>query len=146
MAEITKEAPDYIPAWIRQAEIALAEQRYDDCESLLNNALAHDTDNYDALFLRARMYLARGKVDKGVTELSRLSALYDQSPEVFYQLGVAEAATNASTALPPSFSARRAVMVASRCEVAAMPFSAWTGERPGRSKARNGFSGDISGG
>jgi tetratricopeptide (TPR) repeat protein len=103
MAEISKEAPDYIPAWIRQAEIALAEQRYDDCDSLLNNALAHDVDNYDALFMRGRLYLATGKIDKGVAEFSRMAALYDQSAEVFYQLGVAEAGardyTKAVTAL-----------------------------------------------
>ena len=103
MAEISKESPDYIPAWVRQAEIALAEKRYDDCDSLLDKALAHDVDNYDALFLRGRMYLVTGKVDKSVAEFSRLSALYDQSPEVFYQLGMAEAGakdyTKAVTAL-----------------------------------------------
>lgn len=103
MAEISKESPDYIPAWVRQAEIALAEKRYDDCDSLLDKALAHDVDNYDALFLRGRMYLVTGKVDKSVAEFSRLSALYDQSPEVFYQLGMAEAGakdyTKAITAL-----------------------------------------------
>lgn len=91
MAQISKEAPDFIPAWTRQAEIAMEERRYDDCEKLLNSALAHDGDNFDALFLRGRLYLATGKIDKAVAEFSRMAALYDQAPEVHYQLALAEA-------------------------------------------------------
>lgn len=93
LEEITKEAPDYVPAWIRQAEVALAEKRYDDCEALLTKALTHDSDNFDALFIRGRMYLVTGKIDKAVAEFSRMAALYDHSPEVQYQLAMAEAAS-----------------------------------------------------
>ena len=92
MAEITKEAPDYVPAWIRQAEIAMDEQHYDDCDSLLASALAHDTDNFEALYLRGRMYLTSGKTDKAVAEFTRMAALYDKSPEVEYQLALAHVA------------------------------------------------------
>jgi hypothetical protein len=46
----------------------------------------------------------------------------------------AQAATAASIALPPSCRTRIAVMVASGWEVAAMPFSARTAERPGSSR------------
>jgi len=92
MAEISKQAPDFIPAWTRQAEIALEEKRYDDCDKLLDNALAHDEDNFDALFLRGRMYLATGKIDRAAAEFSRMAAIYDQSPEVEYQLALAQAA------------------------------------------------------
>lgn len=92
MEEITKEAPDYVPAWIRQAEVALAEKRFDDCEALLTKALTHDNDNFDALYIRGRMYLVTGKIDKGVAEFTRMAALYDQSPEVQYQLALADTA------------------------------------------------------
>jgi len=90
LEQISKEAPDYVPGWIRQAEVALEEKRYDDCDSMLDKALVQDSDNFDALFLRGRMYLATGKIDKGVAEFSRMGALYDQSPEVQYQLALAE--------------------------------------------------------
>ena len=33
IAEITKAAPDYVPAWLREAEIALVEKKYDDCDA-----------------------------------------------------------------------------------------------------------------
>jgi len=92
MAEISKEAPDYVPAWIRQAEIAMDEKRWDDADSLLSSALTHDADNFDALFMRGRMYLSNGKYDKGVAEFTRMAALYDKSPEVQYQLALAHAA------------------------------------------------------
>jgi len=94
LAEITKGAPDYLPAWIREAEIALAEKKYDDCDSLLNQALARDTDNYEAMFLRGRLFLAQGQPEKAVAQFDRMSALYDRAAEVHYQLAVAHLAVN----------------------------------------------------
>src|SRR6185312_5616739 len=49
---------------------------------------------------------------------------------------VATAATAASAAVPPSRRTSIAAKVASGCEVAAMPFMAMTGERPGSWKSR----------
>jgi tetratricopeptide (TPR) repeat protein len=94
MAQINKEAPDYVPAWIRQAEIALAEKRFSDCESLLTQAMARDVDNYDALFLHGRLLLLQGQADKAVTEMSRMAAIFDRSAEVQYQLALAHLAVN----------------------------------------------------
>ncbi|HWD90881.1 MAG TPA: tetratricopeptide repeat protein [Verrucomicrobiae bacterium] len=94
MDEITKQVPDYVPAWIREAEIALAEKRFDDCNNLINQALARDTDNYEALLLRGRMYLAQKQGDKAVAEMDRMSSLYDRSPAVMYFLALAHASVN----------------------------------------------------
>src|SRR6185503_19162950 len=49
---------------------------------------------------------------------------------------VATAATAASAAVPPSRRISMAASVARGCEVAAMPFMAITGERPGSWKSR----------
>src|SRR5665213_3654484 len=49
---------------------------------------------------------------------------------------VATAETAASAALPPSRRTSIAARVASGCDVAAMPFMAMTGERPGSWKSR----------
>jgi tetratricopeptide (TPR) repeat protein len=97
MAEITKEAPDYLPAWLREAEIALDEKKYDDCDALINQALTKDPDNYDGLMLRGRLLLTEGKADKAVAEMDRMSALYDRSPEVQYLLAVAHLGVNDPT-------------------------------------------------
>ena len=80
--EITKAAPDYLPAWLRLAEIALTEKRFEDCDSMINEALTKDPDNYDALMLRVRSLLVQGKSDKALPELDHMAALYDRSPEV----------------------------------------------------------------
>jgi tetratricopeptide (TPR) repeat protein len=95
--EITKQVPDYVPAWLREAEIALTEKRYDDCNALISQALARDTDNYEALLLRGRMYLDEGQGDKAVSEMDRMSAIYDHSAPVMYYLALAHAAMNDSS-------------------------------------------------
>jgi hypothetical protein len=46
----------------------------------------------------------------------------------------AQAATAASAAVPPAFSTSIAASAASGCDVATMPFWAWTVERPARWK------------
>jgi len=92
--EITKQAPDFVPAWIRRAEISLMEKKYDDCDALLTQALARDEDNYEAMFLRGRLYLVSSQPDKAVTEMSHMAALYDRVPEVQYQLALAHLSVN----------------------------------------------------
>jgi tetratricopeptide (TPR) repeat protein len=94
LSEITKQVPDYVPAWLRQAEIALTEKRYDECNTLISQALARDTDNYEALLLRGRMYLDQGLGDKAVAEMDRMSSIYDRSAAVMYYLALAHAAVN----------------------------------------------------
>src|ERR1700722_1409362 len=61
LGAVVKKTPDYIPASIALAEIALAETNFDDCAALLNKALARDSDNYDALLLNAQLAFARGQ-------------------------------------------------------------------------------------
>jgi tetratricopeptide (TPR) repeat protein len=92
--EITKQAPDFVPAWIRRAQIALVEKKYDDCDALLKNALTRDNDNFDAMMLQGRLYLASGQSEKAAAAMSRMAALYDHVPEVQYQLALAHLAVN----------------------------------------------------
>jgi len=61
LAEVTKATPDYMPAWIRQADIALAEKKYEDCARLLKQALARDPASYEALLLQGRLMLAQNE-------------------------------------------------------------------------------------
>lgn len=89
LAEITKAAPDCIPAWVRQAELALAERRNDEADSLLRQALAQDSANFDALLLRGRVLLARRDGPKAVAQFLQLAGLYERSPLVQYHLALA---------------------------------------------------------
>jgi putative PEP-CTERM system TPR-repeat lipoprotein len=89
LGEMVKKNPDYIPAWIGLAEIALGEKKFDDCAASLNKALARDPDGYDASLLNGRLDLARGETAKAIADLERMSRIYPQASRVYYQLALA---------------------------------------------------------
>ena len=89
LEEMTRNTPDYLPAWIWQADIALTEKKYDEGRTLLANVLARDQVNPDALLMSARLRLAKGENDQAVAELEKMLALYPKSARVCYQLGLA---------------------------------------------------------
>lgn len=96
LAEILKAAPDYVPASLALASIALSEKKYDECAGLLDQVLNLDADNYDAMMLQGELALARGQPDLAVTDMERMVRMprYQDMARVHYQLGVAYAAAN----------------------------------------------------
>jgi tetratricopeptide (TPR) repeat protein len=87
--EIVKAAPDYIPAWIGLAEIALSEKKFDEGAAALNKVLAQDRGNYDALLLSGQLHLAQGETAQAITELEKMAQLFPQAPRVHYLLATA---------------------------------------------------------
>jgi tetratricopeptide (TPR) repeat protein len=94
---LTTRAPDFIPAWLGLAEVALDQKDFTDCSTALNKALAADADNVDALVLQARLDLANSNIAKGTDELERLVKLYPQAPRIHYQLALAYIVGNQPT-------------------------------------------------
>lgn len=88
--EITKAAPDFVPAWICEAQIALAQKRFDDCGTILQRALGEDEVNYDALLLQGRLFLAQGHGDKATADFERMTKLYARSAQAQFYLGLAQ--------------------------------------------------------
>src|ERR1051326_2339502 len=97
LAEITKAAQDYLPAWIRQAEVALAERNYTTCASLVDQALARDAGNYEAVLLKGRLLLAQRDAPKAIAEFERMSTFYERAPQVHYYLALARLLNNDTT-------------------------------------------------
>ena len=89
LEEITKAAPDYVPAWLRQAHIALDEKRLQDCQTLLERALAHDANNYEALLMEGQLYIVQKEADKAVANFQRMSVYYTHSAQVQFNLALA---------------------------------------------------------
>ncbi len=89
LREISKSVPDYLPAWIRRAEVALVETNYTECASLLQQVLAREPANYDALLLRGRAFLAQQDAGKALAEFERMSRVYERLPQVHYHLALA---------------------------------------------------------
>jgi Tfp pilus assembly protein PilF len=90
LEELTASSPTFAPAWANLAEIALLEKRYDDGLKLAGAALLRDPANFDALMLHARLKLAQNKPQEALQEFERLSRQFPRSPELQYQLAVAQ--------------------------------------------------------
>jgi tetratricopeptide (TPR) repeat protein len=86
---MTKTTPDYIPAWIALAELNLAQKHFEECRAIISQVQVRDPDNYQIQLLGARLKLIRKDYDGAITDYERLAARFKNSPQVFYQLGLA---------------------------------------------------------
>ncbi len=68
---LTRQRPEYLPAWRGLAEIATAERRFADAELHLRRIAAVDPDDYEARLLQARAWLAQGETARAIAELER---------------------------------------------------------------------------
>lgn len=113
LEDITRNAPDYLPAWNYLAQVAFAQRKFDDCAALLQKVLTKDSINYDAVLLDANVKLNKNQVPEAIAELARLSKVYARSPEVQFRLAQAyllngdeskgEGALKQALALDPNF-------------------------------------------
>jgi len=88
--DITRQTPDYLPAWAELAEHAYEEKDYDACMEKLRHILAKDRTLFDALLLEARVLLAQGQTEAGIQKLENMPEVYGRVPKVLYHLAVAK--------------------------------------------------------
>src|SRR5437773_1335386 len=72
---VTRQTPDYLPAWNSLMQVAFAERKYDDCVALVEKVVARDPMNLEALLMRGKVKLSKGEGAKALPELERLSTL-----------------------------------------------------------------------
>jgi tetratricopeptide (TPR) repeat protein len=89
LEDITRKIPDYLPPRVLVMKIACAEHQDEDCSARVQNVLAQDPINYDALFQDGKFSLAKGDAAKAIREYEYLSNTYRQNPQVRYQLALA---------------------------------------------------------
>ena len=103
LEEITGQAPDYVPAYVRLADIALTERQFDQAATLSKKILALDPGNYDGLLLSARVRVGNGDARGALADFERLATAYPRIPQVHYHVATAhllnENPARASTAL-----------------------------------------------
>ena len=90
--EITRAAPDYLPAWIWRAEVATTEKDFATAEAMLAQAAARDSVHPEVMLLAGRVQLAKGDAKKAAAELEKMVTVYPNSAVALYQLGLAYAA------------------------------------------------------
>ncbi len=91
LEEITKKAPDYLPAWIRLANLALVQNRFQDCDALTKKALGVESSSHEALLLRSRMWTVQGDFEKALNELHHLDAFFPNNPSIKFELATTHA-------------------------------------------------------
>jgi cytochrome c-type biogenesis protein CcmH/NrfG len=89
LQEVTRQAPDYFPAWVLFARLAFSEKKYDESLSLLENVLSRDPQNIDARTLEAQALLAKGETKKAVHVMEALDKTYPNAPGTEYNLALA---------------------------------------------------------
>ena len=86
LTEMTKQAPDYLPAWCVLAEISLKNKKYDEALSLLENVFGRDAENPEGRRLEGEVRLAKGETKKSIAVLERLDQNYPGVPTIKFQL------------------------------------------------------------
>jgi tetratricopeptide (TPR) repeat protein len=94
LANVTKQAPDFLPAWPVLGRIANNEKKYDDALKLVENALSRDPANIDARLIQAESWLAKGETKKAVDSIENLDRTYPGSSIIKYDLARLYVRTN----------------------------------------------------
>jgi len=94
LANVTKQAPDFLPAWPILGRIANSEKKYDDALKLVENALSRDPANIDARLVQAESWIGKGETKKAVDSIENLDRSYPESPVIKYALARLYAETN----------------------------------------------------
>ena len=94
LTDITKQAPDFLPAWPILGRIANNEKKYDDALRLIENALSRDPANIDARLVQAESWIGKGEIKKAVDSIENLDRTYPGSPVIKYALARVYVQTN----------------------------------------------------
>lgn len=86
LTNLTKKAPDFLPAWTLLGRMAFAEKKYDETLKFLENVFSRDPENVDARLLQSDSLLVKHEPKKAIEELERLDKTYPGLPPVQYRL------------------------------------------------------------
>jgi tetratricopeptide (TPR) repeat protein len=96
LTKVSKQAPDFLPAWSLQARIANRQKKYDDALRLIENVLSRDANNIEARAVQAESWLGKNETKKALDSLASLDITYPQTPMIKYALARAYLQSNNS--------------------------------------------------
>jgi tetratricopeptide (TPR) repeat protein len=86
LKEMSRQAPDFLPAWELLARIAYTQKKYDESLALLENIFNRDPLNLEGRLLKSDVNLAKGEVRLALEGLDRLDRVYPHVPVIKCQL------------------------------------------------------------
>ncbi len=89
LEDVTRQAPDYVPAWISLMRFYFAKRNYDQCAEVIAKVLARDSANYDALMESGVIFLAKRDGTNAVSTFRRVDSAHKNRAEVKYRLALA---------------------------------------------------------
>ncbi|MGH7996191.1 MAG: tetratricopeptide repeat protein [Opitutaceae bacterium] len=89
LLDLTRKAPDYLPASVLLASMDESAKQCTDGEALMDKVLQRDPGYPEALLLGGRLKLEAGQASAAVTTLESAAKLYPRYPQVQYELGEA---------------------------------------------------------
>jgi tetratricopeptide (TPR) repeat protein len=110
LENITSEAPLYLPAWVKLAQIASQKKSYDEGLADVGKALAVDSENPGALLEKSKLLLAKGSPKDAVTDMESASRDYPKSAQM--EIELARAYMAAGSADKAEMSLKRALAIA----------------------------------
>ena len=88
--EMTEKTPDFLPAWMFLAQVALSENKPDEASALAQKVLARDPVYLDALLLDGELLLRKGDGTNAVVQFERAIKAYGPQPKLEYDLALAQ--------------------------------------------------------
>ena len=89
LEDLNRKLPDYLPPRVYMMRMTCNKERAEDCAARVQNILAQDSINYDALFQDGLLNLAKGDTTKAIREFEQLSSIYSKNAQARYQLALA---------------------------------------------------------
>jgi tetratricopeptide (TPR) repeat protein len=87
--EINRKLPDYLPPRVYLMKMACTKQQDEDCTARVQNVLAQDPINYDAVFWDGILSLAKRDAARAIRDFGYLRNTYTGDPLVRHQLALA---------------------------------------------------------
>ena len=92
--DMTRQAPDYIPAWLYLMKMSFAEHKFDECKEAIDRVLARDNSNFDAILQLGTLALAQQDVAKALITFQHMNDIYKNVKEIKYYLALAHVLNN----------------------------------------------------
>jgi tetratricopeptide (TPR) repeat protein len=91
LEDVTRQAPDFIPAWVGLMQLYYSERNYDRCNDVIAKILARDSINFEALMQSANLYMDKHDGTNAIAMFKRLVSvpMYKDIPTVKYRMAQA---------------------------------------------------------